>query len=227
MRLGGAELAPDLYEVAGYGSRKIGFGGRPAVLVVDFQNAVTSPDAPMGKSPLVASAVPRVAELLEVARRAGAPVIFCATWFQADRQDMPPWKIASMDAWVEGAWEVQIDDRLWRDGDVLVVKKAPSIFFGTPVASILTKQQVDTVIITGANTSGCIRASTIDSFSHGFRTILPRECVADQGEGPHEVNLRDVGIRYADVVELSEVLGYLEDLDAEQADGRLPAAAEH
>lgn len=219
-------MAEDLYSVAGYGSREIGFGERPAVLVVDFQNAVTSPDAPMGKSELVAAAIPRTAELLDTARRAGAPVIFCATSFRTDKRDMLPWKIAAMGEWLEGSWEVEVDPRLWRDGDMFVVKKAPSIFFGTPVAAMLTQHCVDTVILTGANTSGCIRASTIDSFSHGFRTILPRECVADQGEGPHEDNLRDVGIRYADVVETSEVLAYLERFDSDRSDGRLSAAAE-
>jgi maleamate amidohydrolase len=218
-------VTEDLYAVAGYDSRDIGFGEQPAVLVVDFQNAVTSPDAPMGKSPLVASAVPSTAQLLAAARRAGTPVIFCATYFRPDRQDMPPWKIASMDAWLEGSWEVAIDERLWRDGDVLVVKKAPSIFFGTELMTILTKACVDTVILTGANTSGCIRASTIDSFSYGFRTILPRECIADQGEEPHEANLRDVAIRYADVMPLSDVIAYLEGLKADPADARMPAAA--
>lgn len=214
-------MSNDPYAVAGYGSRHIGYGDRPAVLVVDFQNAVTDSSAPMGKSPLMASAVARTAELLEAARSAKAPVIFCQTWFQADRQDMPPWKIASMDSWIEGSWDVQIDQRLWRDGDVLVVKKAPSIFFATPVASILAMRAIDTVILAGANTSGCIRASTIDSFSHGFRTILPRECIADQSEGPHEANLRDVSIRYADVVSLAEVIAYLE--EAHRADGTDPS----
>jgi maleamate amidohydrolase len=218
-------VTEDLFAVAGYGSREIGFGERPAILVVDFQNAVTSPDAPMGKSALVASAIPSTEELLEAGRRAGTPIIFCSTSFRADRQDMPPWKIAAMDAWLEGSWEVAIDSRLWRDGDVLVVKKAPSIFFGTPLTTILTKACVDTVILAGANTSGCIRASTIDSFSHGFRTILPRECIADQGEEPHEANLRDVSIRYADVVALSDVIAYLEGLDTDRSGGRMPAAA--
>ena len=207
-------MSADLYEAAGFGGRDIGYGERPAVLVVDFQNAVTDASQPMGKSPLVASAIPKTQELLNAAREAGAPVIFCATSFQADRQDMPPWKITAMDNWVDESWEVGIDRRLWREGDIVVVKKAPSIFFGTPVVTILNKASVDTVILTGANTSGCIRASTIDSFSYGFRTILPRECVADQGYGPHEANLRDVGIRYADVVPMAEVLAYLDGVSA-------------
>lgn len=204
-------MSTDLYEVAGFGSRAIGYGERPAVLVVDFQNAVTSPDAPMGKSPLVASAVENTGELLDVARDVGAPVIFCTTSFRSDKRDMPPWKIAAMDGWIDGSWEVGIDARLWRAGDQLVVKKAPSIFFGTPVPTLLISHRIDTVILTGANTSGCIRASTIDSFSYGFRTIIPRECVADQGEAPHEANLHDVDIRYADVVATADVVAYLQD----------------
>jgi maleamate amidohydrolase len=205
-------MTEDLYEVAGYGQREVGFGERPAVLVVDFQNAVTRPEAPMGKSELVASAVAETAKLLEVARNAGVPVIFCATYFRRDRSDMLPWKITAMDEWIEGSWEAEVDSRLWQDGDFLVCKKAPSIFFATPVTTLLNQHTVDTVILTGANTSGCIRASTIDSFSHGYRTILPRECVADQAIGPHEANLRDVGIRYADVVPTALVVDYLRGL---------------
>jgi maleamate amidohydrolase len=215
-------MTQDLYEVAGYGAREVGFGERPAVLVVDFQNAVTRPEAPMGKSALVASAVVETKKLLDVARSAGVPVIFCATYFRTDHADMLPWKITAMDAWLEGSWEAEIDSRLWQDGDFLVCKKAPSIFFATPVTSILNQHLVDTTILTGANTSGCIRASTIDSFSHGFRTILPRECIADQALEPHEANLRDVGLRYADVVPSSRVIDYLRrvalsDEDAEYA----------
>lgn len=218
----------DLYEVAGYGGRDVGFGDRPAVLVVDFQNAVTSPKALMGKSELVASAVEETGKLLTVARQAGVPVVFCATSFRADKADMPPWKILAMDDWTDGSWEVEIDERLWRDGDLLVIKKAPSIFFSTPVTTILNKHCVDTVILAGANTSGCIRASTIDSFSHGYRTILPRECIADQGLEPHEANLRDVDIRYADVLPAAKVIDYLSRITTAtggQADAPSPVLA--
>ncbi len=200
----------DFYALAGYGSRDVGFGERPAVLVVDLQNAVTHPDALMGRSPLVALAVKHTAKLLPAARAIGAPVIFCNTAFRTDRADMPPWKIAAMDAWIVDTWEVEIDERLWQEGDFLVTKKAPSIFFGTPLAAILTLHCIDTVILTGANTSGCIRASSIDSFSSGFRTIVPRECVGDQGLEPHEANLLDIGRRYVDVVPVAEVINYLD-----------------
>jgi maleamate amidohydrolase len=199
----------DLYDVCGYGKRKVGFGERPAVLVVDFQNAVTKPEAPMGRSPLVHAAVDHVVDLLPLARAAGAPVVFCNTAFLPDRSDMPYWKIEAMDDWIVGSWQAEIDERLWRDGDVLVTKKGPSIFFGTNVTSVLTLHQVDTVILTGANTSGCIRASALDSFSCGYRTIVPRECVGDQDQVPHEQNLLDIDRRYVDVVAIEEVAEYL------------------
>jgi maleamate amidohydrolase len=196
----------DLYTEAGYRGRQVGFGSRPAVLVVDFQKAVTDPGSPMGRSPLVQSAVESTARLLGEARHAGLPVVSCVTAYRPDLKDRPAWKVASVDDWIEGSWLAQMDERVWREGDVLVTKKAPSIFFGTPVASILNREGVDTVIVTGANTSGCIRATVIDSFSYGFRTIVPRECVGDQGEEPHEANLLDVDRRYADVLPLDEVL---------------------
>jgi maleamate amidohydrolase len=175
-------------------------------LVVDFQKAVTDPDSPMGHSPMVRSAVESTVRLLGEARKANLPVVSCVTAFRPDLKDKPAWKATSVDDWVEGSWLTEIDERVWREGDVLVTKKAPSIFFGTPVAPILTQEGVDTVIVTGANTSGCIRATVIDSFSHGFRTIVPRECVGDQGEEPHEANLLDINRRYADVLPLDEVL---------------------
>ena len=89
-------------------------------------------------------------------------------------------------------------------------KSGPSIFFETPVASFFAKERVDTVIMTGCVTSGCIRASTIDSFSHGFRTIVPEDCVGDHDERPHQDNLRDVGRRYCDVTSADQAIEWLE-----------------
>jgi maleamate amidohydrolase len=94
--------------------------------------------------------------------------------------------------------------------DLTVCKKGPSIFFNTGVADYFTKERVDTVIVTGCNTSGCIRATAIDSFSCRYRTIVPEDCVGDFEEQPHRDNLRDIGRRYADVTELETVLGQLE-----------------
>jgi maleamate amidohydrolase len=195
----------DLYAVGGYGDGKIGFGNKIGILSVDFMNGVTNPTARMGQSPMAQAAVERTAAVMDAARAKGLPVIHCTTAFQPDLADMPPWKIACMREWIIGSWLVQIDERLWRDGDVLVVKKTPSIFFGTHCATVLNRHGVDTVVVTGANTSGCIRATSIDSFALGYRTIVPRDCVFDQGSAAHEQNLKDIGMRYVDV-ETSEVV---------------------
>ncbi len=196
----------DLYGVGGYGDGKIGFGSKIGILSVDFMNGVTQPEARMGQSPMAQAAVEKTAVLMQAAREKGLPIVHCATAFQADLSDMPPWKIACMREWILGSWLVQIDERLWRDGDVLVVKKTPSIFFGTHCASVLNMHAVDTVIVTGANTSGCIRATSIDSFALGYRTIVPRDCVFDQGSIAHEQNLKDIGMRYVDVEDSDLVL---------------------
>ncbi len=107
----------------------------------------------------------------------------------------------------------QIDPRI-SDTDYIFefTKTAPSIFFLTPLATWLTKHNIDTTIITGCTTSGCVRASIIDSFSYGYRTIVPEDCCGDMDEGPHHDNLRDVGRRYADVVSLADVLKHLNTL---------------
>jgi maleamate amidohydrolase len=103
-----------------------------------------------------------------------------------------------------------LDERIHEPGyDLVVCKKGPSIFFETGVASYFAKERVDTVIVTGCNTSGCIRATAIDSFSHRFRTLVPEDCVGDIEEGPHHDNLRDISRRYVDVTTLEACLAYL------------------
>ncbi|MEM7541753.1 MAG: isochorismatase family protein [Pseudomonadota bacterium] len=196
----------DLYEVGGYGTGKIGFGDKIGIVSVDMMNCVTNPSAPMGRSPMGQDAVNKCALLFDAARENDVPVVHCQTAFQPGFSNMLPWKIECMKSWIIGSWEVEIDARLWRDGDVLVNKPAPSIFFGTPCTSVMNKHGVDTIIITGANTSGCIRASSIDSFSLGFRTIVPEECVFDQGSVAHRQNLEDIGKRYVDVEPFDYVL---------------------
>lgn len=109
-----------------------------------------------------------------------------------------------------GSAGAEIDPKVWHPTDELVIKKAPSAFFGTPVASILRYWDVDTVVVLGCMTSGCIRASIVDAFSHGLRTIVVGECCGDQQQEAHRANLADVGRRYADVVGVDEAVAGLE-----------------
>ena len=204
----------DAYESAGYASGEIGFGERPAILVVDFQLGFTDPAYPLGGFPMVHKAVENTAVLLDVARERGIPVACCYTAYGSDK-DMPYWKVDVVRKdFFYGRPCTQLDPRIHEPGyDFSFCKSAPSIFFQTPLSTFLAKQAVDTTIITGCTTSGCVRASVIDSFSHGYRTIVVAECSGDADEGPHRANLEDIRRRYADVRSLDEVRAYLENLE--------------
>lgn len=197
------------YDAAGYGSGDIGYGARPAVLVVDFQVAFTDPRYPIGKLPMVHAACDRTAVLLAAARRRNVPVAKCYTAYGSPA-DMPPWKVKAVrEEFFYGhpctAIEPKVHDANY---DFTFCKNAPSIFFLTPLTTFLTRQQVDTVIITGCTTSGCVRASIVDAFSHGLRVIVPEDCVGDADETAHQANLADCGRRYCDVVDAADVEQY-------------------
>jgi len=199
----------DGFTRAGYGVRSIGFGERPAVIVVDLQHGFTKPEFQMGQSPHVQRAVENTAALLKEARRGRIPVATCnVAWGSA--RDMGYWKIGPLySGWLHGEPATRMDERIHDPAyDFHFTKSAPSMFFGTPLITFLTKACIDTVIVTGVATSGCVRATIVDSFSHGYRTMVPEECCGDMEEGPHHDNLRDVGRRYADVVMLKDVLAY-------------------
>jgi maleamate amidohydrolase len=207
------ELPPDDPWLArGYGQRAIEPGERPAVLVVDLQYAFTDPDFPLGGAPLVERAVEGTARLLGAARAAGVPVYQTVVAWREDGSDIGLWPVklpVLREVTLDSRW-AQVDGRLWDDSDCLLVKKWPSFFHGTPLLSLLTAAQRDTVIVTGCTTSGCVRATTVDAFSNGFRTLVPEDCVGDQGRDAHESNLRDVHRRYAEVTTAEEAIAYME-----------------
>ena len=199
----------DTFTDMGYGDHSIGFGGRCGVVVVDFQRSLTDPSFPMGDCPAISEAVDRTAELLAVARAQGLPVATCYTGYSSAR-DALRWKIADVVNWIHGSPGCEIDPRVYdKDYDTVFAKRAPSIFFETGVSGFFVQEGVDTVIVTGCVTSGCIRASVIDAFSNGFRVIVPQECCGDYDPGAHASNLADVGRRYCDVVGLADVIAHL------------------
>jgi maleamate amidohydrolase len=201
----------DIYSQLSYGAQEIGFGKKPGIVVVDFQTAFTDSKFPMGGRPLVMRALENTTRILEVARRGNVPIASCYTAYKSER-DMPYWKITTVvEQFRYGHPCTELDRRIYDpDYDFVVCKSGPSIFFHTPVVSYFNKEGVDTVIITGCNTSGCIRASAIDSFQYGYRTVIPEDCVGDMDQKPHRDNLRDIGRRYADISSLGEVIAYLE-----------------
>jgi len=201
----------DEYARRSYGDTAIGFGQKPGIVVVDFMVAFTDPQYPLGGAPLVGRALDNTVKMLEVARRYNVPIAACNTAYMSERE-MPYWKISAVrQTFLHDHPSARIDPRVHDPSyDLTVCKKGPSIFFNTGVAEYFNKERVDTVIVTGCNTSGCIRATAIDSFSHRYRTIVPEDCVGDIEEQPHRDNLRDIGRRYVDVVDLAFCTDYLE-----------------
>jgi maleamate amidohydrolase len=203
--------ADDAWLARGYGQGAIEPGERPAVLVVDLQYAFTDPAFPLGGSPLVERAVEHTARVAAAAREAGVPVFQTVVAWREDGSDLGLWPVklpVLREVTLESRW-AQVDERVWDDSDVLLVKKWPSFFHGTPLHSLLTAARRDTVIVTGCMTSGCVRATTVDAFSNGYRTLVPEDCVGDQGLDGHESNLRDMHRRYAEVTTADDVVEYL------------------
>ena len=202
---------PDDYTNRSYGEIPVGTGSKPGIVVVDFQKGFTEAQYPLGGAPLVLRALENTARLLKVARAYGVPVASCNTAYMNERE-MPYWKITAVrETFLHDHPSAAIDPRIHDPAyDLTVCKKGPSIFFNTGVSDYFAKERVDTVIVTGCNTSGCIRATAIDAFSHRYRTLVPEDCVGDIEEQPHRDNLRDIGRRYVDVVDLDRVLAYLE-----------------
>lgn len=202
----------DDYARRSYGDTQVGMGQKPGIVVVDFMKAFTDARYPLGGAPLVMRALGNTAKLLEAARRHGIPVATCNTAYMNERE-MPYWKISAVrQTFLHDHPSAAIDESIHDPRyDLTVCKKGPSIFFNTGVSDYFTKERVDTVIVTGCNTSGCIRATAIDSFSYRYRTIVPEDCVGDIEEQPHRDNLRDLGRRYVDVTDLATVLAYFED----------------
>lgn len=203
-----------IYQRAGL-TQRLGFGTRPALLVVDMQTGFTDPSS----SPLAGHLDEEIASintLLTAAHENALPVVFTAIGFEPKRQaDGGLWvgKVPTLRHLERGGELVEIDERLERKPeDVVIVKQYASAFFGTPLASLLTSQGIDTLIVTGCTTSGCVRASVVDALSYGFRPIIPREAVGDRAREPHEANLFDMDSKYGDVVSVQDVLAYLDAL---------------
>jgi maleamate amidohydrolase len=206
------EQARQVYERSGLGG-EVARGRRPAVLVVDFSCGFTDPGCALGSD--LTAEVEATRQLLDRARAKGLPVLFTTIGYDQSGRDGGLWlqKVPTLgDLQIGGRW-VEIDPRLDpRPGETVVLKKGASAFFGTNLASILITQGIDTVILCGATTSGCIRATAIDLLQYGFPTLVPRECVGDRAQAPHDANLFDIQAKYADVVPLEEAISYVESI---------------
>jgi len=215
------ESQVDYYESIGF-SERIGYGDRPAVLVIDMCRGITEP-GPMFID--MQDHIPRINSIIEAARRIRGPVIFTTVAYHKDLSDAGIFgqKVPLLKDLLIGREGSDIDPRVpVKETDHILTKKFPSAFYGTNLQSQLTGLGIDTTIILGNSTSGCVRATACDAISGGFRPIVPSDCTADRAPLSHKVNLFDMDSKYADVVSSNDVLNYLNSLDTATA----PVAAE-
>lgn len=217
-RLGESKLH-HFYEGAGFQGR-VGFGKWPAVLVIDLAKAWVDPAQTLGSD--LSGVIRETVRILEKAREVRVPIAFTTMAFDNDLADLPSVLRAKTPHLAEltiGSDLVKLDPALKRDPrrEPLIVKPRASAFFATNMLAILNGWRVDTCIIVGCSTSGCIRATAESSLNYGFHTIVPREAVGDRSATAHEANLFDIDARCGDVVGVEEVLSYLEGLQGQAA----------
>ena len=198
------------YEGKGFAARA-GFGRKPALLVIDFINGFTDPGTDLGGD--FTSEVEATGRLRTAFRAAGLPVAYTTVAYHPDLSDGGTFvrKAPALGLLVRGTAWTEVDDRLRPEpGEIVVEKQFASAFFGTELDARLKGFGVDTLVLTGCTTSGCVRASAIDSMQYGYHTIVARDAVGDRAAGPHEANLFDIDAKYGDVVDSREVLAWLE-----------------
>lgn len=194
---------------------RIGFGKKACVIVIDFIEAYTRKGAAFFGQGVV-DAVEETVDLLAAARKAKVPVIYTKVLYHPNGMDGGLFvkKVPALRKMVAGEPLAEIDHRIPpAPEDLVIIKNYPSCFFGTTLASTLIGLGVDTLILTGCSTSGCVRAAAIDGIQYGYRVIVPRECVGDRHDAPHEANLFDINAKYGDVLPKAEVMAYLRDLN--------------
>ncbi|MBB3021393.1 maleamate amidohydrolase [Microvirga lupini] len=191
-------------------SNRVGFGQRPALVLIDFAHAYYDPESELyaGVDAALASAL----RIREAAHAAGVPVVLTEVTYQEGGINGGRFfeKAKPLHNFIKGRKTAAFAEGLVpRNDEIIVSKQYPSAFFGTSLASTLTAGGIDSVILTGLTTSGCVRASCVDSMSHGFRTIVVADACGDRHPAPHEANLFDMNAKYADVVSEADVLAYL------------------
>lgn len=201
--------------------KRFGFGRTPALINIDLQKAYTQ----VGQFATAYETDPHqldyVNELSAEFRAKGFPVVWTYVAYMESGEDCGIWGTRtntpdSLQNIKVGSARAEFDDRLKIDHqrDIIINKRMASAFFETNLGSIFTFHGVDTVVVTGGSTSGCVRATVLDSLQRSFRTIVPEECVADKHESPHFANLYDMALKYADVLTIKETLAQLQAVPA-------------
>jgi maleamate amidohydrolase len=199
----------DIYRKQTFG-QKTGFGRKPVLLVVDFVNGFTDPEVFGGGN--IAEAVTATVPLLAFFRERGLPVAFTRIVYADDGSDCGVWceKVPRLRELTEASHGSQVVDALApRPGELVIRKAQASAFFGTHLAGVLLSKGVDTIVMAGCTTSGCVRATAIDAMSSNFRLVVASDCVGDRALGPHEANLFDIGQKYGDLLSSSAIMDTL------------------
>jgi nicotinamidase-related amidase len=203
----------EFFKSRGFGMR-IGFGERPALIVIDMLKAFTDSEMMLGSN--LDSQIEATKPLLASAHDREIPVLFSTVMYEnADFKDAGIWAlkqkgVVTLKAGTDG---VKVDPRLdCRETDTLMVKKYASCFFGTDLVPRLLAHRIDTLVITGCTTSGCVRATAVDACQTGFRPIVVHEAVGDRSKAAHDQSLFDLDAKYADVVSLENALQYLQNI---------------
>ena len=196
--------------IEGFGERG-GFGRRPALIVIDMTLGFTDPESPLACD--LEEPVANIKKLLDAARRARIPVVFTTVAYrESDKLTAAAFinKIPALLTLEAGSRWAEIDPRITpRETEPVLNKLFASGFHGTGLPSLLAAAGVDTLIVTGASTSGCVRATAVDALQFGYRPVVPRGAVGDRNPKAHEANLYDIDAKYGDVISVDEVLEYL------------------
>ena len=188
---------------AGAFSGRLPPGNRPALVVIDMVNAYLDPSAPLYLGGRGVAALESARRLCAAARQNSTPVFLTSVEYDKDGVSGGLFykKVPALSCFVEGSPLASFPSGLAADGDLIVVKQYASAFFGTSLASTLRALHVDTVLLCGFSTSGCVRASAVDAIQHGFAPFVVKDACADRGEGPHAANLYDIAAKYGEVVD--------------------------
>ncbi|RFB85105.1 carbamoylsarcosine amidase [Rhizobium leguminosarum bv. trifolii] len=199
----------ETYRTAGFG-QPVPRGIRPGIVVVDFTYRFTDTIYPTAAD--MKSEIAATRRLTDLARTKDIPVIYTTIAYHRGEVAMLPWlrKATGMAALIEGSRLVEIDaDTGIQPNDPVLTKKGASAFHGTALAALLTGARVDTLVVAGATTSGCVRATVVDAVQSGFNVLVPGDCCADRARGPHEANLYDMHQKYADVTDADDIERWL------------------
>ena len=195
---------------------RFGFGRKPALVNVDLQNAYTRPQEFVTAYETDPRQMDHVNALARLFRAHRCPVVWTYVAYLDSGEDCGVWGTRtntpdSLQNIKAKSRRAGLDDRLEIEkGDIVINKRMASAFFETNLSSLFTFHGVDTVVVTGGSTSGCVRATVVDSLSRSYRTVVPEECVADKHESPHYANLYDMALKYADVLPVAEVIAFME-----------------